>query len=92
MPLAVFALRASNCLSQRSFSCWETIKSAAFSLSITLSKLFLTHWRSRQISTKHTRRTDDDKHPKGDQGEMTEFGTCDKVEALDQLRQIMAPD
>ena len=42
--------------------------------------------------TKHTRRADDDKRPKGDQGEMSEYGTCDKVEALDQLRQMMAPD
>ena len=42
--------------------------------------------------TKHTRRADDDKHPKGDQGEMSEYGTSDNVEALDQLRQMMAPD
>ena len=42
--------------------------------------------------TQRTRRADDDKHPKGDQGEMSENGTCDKAEALDQLRQMMAPD
>ena len=42
--------------------------------------------------TKHTRRADDDKHPKRDQGEMSEFGNYDKVKVLDQLRQMMDPD
>ena len=79
MPLAVFALRASYCLSQRSFSCWETIKSAAVSLSLTLSK-FLSYSIDGldKSCTKHTRRADDDKHPKGDQGEMQNMGPVTK--------------
>ena len=67
------------------------------SASVSLFRYFCRNFSSltdglNKSCTKHTRRADDDKHPKGDQGELTEFETCDKVEALDQLGQIMAPD
>ena len=43
------------------------------------------------MDVKQKYNNNDDKHPKGDEGEMTEFGTCDEVEGLDQMRQMMAP-